>query len=220
MLTIQGFTFNAYQENTWVISDESGECILIDPGCHSATEQRQLEQYVSKHQLTPVLLLNTHGHIDHMLGNAWAVNAFHIPFHTHQLVVNELQVAPSWGAMMGLNVAPSPLPDHFLSDGDTVTFGAQRLEVLFTPGHSAGHISFFHREEGHLFSGDVLFRQSIGRTDLPGGDYLTLMNTIADRLFPLGDKVVVYPGHGPATTIGAERATNPFVREYFDRHRP
>ncbi|MDP5170141.1 MAG: MBL fold metallo-hydrolase [Bacteroidia bacterium] len=211
MLSIKCFTVNPYQENTWLISDSHGACAIIDPGCYSASEQAEILEYVSSQKLTPVLLLNTHGHIDHMLGNAWAVSTFQIPFHTHRLVVNELEVAPAWGTMMGLKAAPSPAPDHLLEEGDIVRVGEEELEVLFTPGHSEGHISFFHRKEGHLFSGDVLFQQSIGRTDLPGGHYPTLMTTIHEKLLPLGDQVIVYPGHGPTTTLAAEKATNPFL---------
>lgn len=219
MLTIKGFTFNPYQENTWIIADQHGTCAIIDPGCHTSSEQRILQEYVASQQLTPVLLLNTHGHIDHMLGNSWVVQTFHIPFHTHQIVVNELEHAVSWGMAMGIKVSPSPAPDHLLTEGDVVRIGEEELEVIFTPGHSPGHISFFHRTDGHLFSGDVLFQQSIGRTDLPGGDGPTLMTSIIQKLLPLGDDVVVYPGHGPATTIGAERAANPFILQYLNQSR-
>lgn len=217
MLTIKGFTVNPYQENTWIIADQHGKCAIIDPGCHTSSEQRLLQEYVSSQQLTPVLLLNTHGHIDHMLGNSWAVQTFHIPFHTHKIVVNELALAPSWGMTMGINVSPSPDPDHFLEEGDTIQIGEETLEVIFTPGHSPGHISFYHRAGGHLFSGDVLFQRSIGRIDLPGGDGPTLMTSITQKLLPLGDDVIVYPGHGPTTSIGAERATNPFILQYLNQ---
>ncbi len=214
MLSIKGFTFNPYQENTWVIADKDGNCAIIDPGCTHHSEQKQLKDYVEQKGLIPRLLLNTHGHIDHMVGNAWVKNSFHVPFHTHRLVVNELQAAPAWGQMMGISVEPSPEPDRLLEEGDTVTLGREELEVLFTPGHSPGHISFFHRQGRHLFSGDVLFQGSIGRTDLPGGDYPTLMTAISGKVLPLGDDVTVYPGHGPTTSIGAEKATNPFVKEW------
>ncbi len=214
-LFIQGFTLNPYQENTWLIADDEGACAIIDPGCSTAQEQRLLLDYLDSQQWTPVLLLNTHGHIDHILGNAWAVKTFDIPFCTHPLVVDELAAAPAWGMVMGLKGEPSPAPTYFVEHGDVVQVGQETLEVLFTPGHAAGHISFYHRAGGHLFSGDVLFQQSIGRTDLPGGDYLTLMQSITEKVLPLGDEVIVYPGHGPTTTIGYERSSNSFLHEYL-----
>lgn len=215
MLNIRVFEFNPYQENTLVISDESGQCALIDPGCHVASEQAVLTDYIETNGLTPILLLNTHGHIDHMLGNAWARDKWNLPFWTHRIVEQELAQAPAWGMAMGLKVAPSPAPDHYLEAGDTVTVGSETLEVLFTPGHSPGHISFFHRAGKQLFSGDVLFQGSIGRTDLPGGDHATLMTNIVDQVLPLGDDVTVFPGHGPTTSIGAERRSNPFIQQFL-----
>lgn len=216
MLIIKGFTVNPYQENTWLIADQHGNCAVIDPGCHTTSEQQMLKTFIDEQGWHPVILLNTHGHVDHMLGNAWVKDTYQIPFHTHRIVVNELERAVAWGHMMGIQVAESPEPDHFLEEGDMVQIGEEQLEVLFTPGHSPGHISFFHRAEGHLFSGDVLFQGSIGRTDLPGGDGPTLMTSITDKLLPLDDEVIVYPGHGGTTTIGAERATNPFILHYLN----
>jgi glyoxylase-like metal-dependent hydrolase (beta-lactamase superfamily II) len=217
MLRIKQFTFNPYQENTYVVADQAGDCVIIDPGCYSSSEQAALQAYLTTERLRPVLLLNTHGHIDHMLGNAWVKETFELPFVTHHGVVEELAVAPTWGAMMGLSPAPSPAPDRLVVEGDVVSFGQETFEVLFTPGHSAGHISFYHRESQALFSGDVLFLGSIGRTDLPGGDYDTLMQTIFDKLLPLGDAVKVYSGHGPMTNLGQERRGNAFLREYQAR---
>lgn len=215
-MIIKGFTVNPYQENTWLIADQHGNCAVIDPGCHTSSEQQMIKNYLDAQGWNPVILLNTHGHVDHMLGNAWVKDTYQIPFHTHRIVVNELERAVPWGHMMGIQVAESPSPDHFLEEGDIVQVGEEQLEVIFTPGHSPGHISFFHRAGGHLFSGDVLFQGSIGRTDLPGGDSHTLMTSITEKLLPLDDEVTVYPGHGSATTIGAERATNPFILHYLN----
>ncbi|MEM9897728.1 MAG: MBL fold metallo-hydrolase [Bacteroidota bacterium] len=217
MLHVRDFTFNPYQENTYLIYDDEGTCAIIDPGCYTSSEQERLVQYIAQHNLKPVLLLNTHGHVDHMLGNQFVKDTYSIPFHTHEGVIAELEAVPAYAAMFGLSVAPSPLPDHLLNEGDTVQIGDEKLEVLFTPGHSAGHISFFHRESDQLFSGDVLFQNSIGRVDLPGGNYETLMQSIIEKLLPLGNDVVVYPGHGPATTIGEEYRLNPFIRQYLQR---
>ena len=214
MLRIKQFTFNPYQENTFVVADAQGQCAIIDPGCHTAAEQEALRSYLDRESLQPVALLNTHGHIDHMLGNAWVKETYEVPFITHQGVIAELEAAPAWGAMMGLTPAPSPAPDRLVDAGDTVAVGTLSFEVLFTPGHSAGHISFYHRPTQELFSGDVLFLGSIGRTDLPGGDYDTLMQTIFDQVLPLGDAVKVYCGHGPMTSVGQERQGNPFLLQY------
>lgn len=213
-LQIHCFTFNAYQENTYLLWDDSGEAVLIDPGCESAGERRQLADFIQNKGLKPVYLLNTHGHIDHMMGNRWAKDTWGMPFATHRGVLAELEAVPLYSAMMGMHADPSPMPDLYLEAGDSISFGAQRLEVLFTPGHSAGHISFWHAAARQLFSGDVLFAGSIGRTDLPGGDYDTLMQSIFTQLLPLGDEVRVWPGHGPETTLGRERLRNPFLLEW------
>ena len=214
MLTIQSFTFNPYQENTYIVSDASGACVIIDPGCYSQRERDQLHAYIGTHKLRVEKLLNTHGHIDHMLGNRMVKARYQVPFVTHAGVVAELEAVPAYAAMMGLSAEPSPAPDQLVDDGDTITFGDSQFEVIFTPGHSAGHISFLHRASDSLFSGDVLFYDSIGRTDLPGGSMPVLMSTIFQKLLPLGDAVKVYCGHGPATTIGRERRHNPFLLHY------
>lgn len=211
MLQIHKFTFNPYQENTHIVSDATGACVIIDPGCYTQTEETMLSNYISQQNLKVEILLNTHGHIDHMLGNYFVKETYQVPFITHQKVIGELEATQSYGAMMGLNPTPSPAPDQLVDHGDTVSFGETTFEVFFTPGHSPGHISFFHRESANLFSGDVLFQGSIGRTDLPGGSYPVLMQSIFDHLLPLGDAVTVHCGHGPATTIGHERTHNMFI---------
>ena len=215
MLDIYSFTFNLYQENTFVVADKSGECVIIDPGCYTQAEQKLLTDTIAEKNLTVRLLLNTHGHIDHMLGNKFVKDNYQVPFLTHEKVVPELEATINYGSMFGLTPAPSPAPDVFLEEGNIVAFGHTELQVLFTPGHSAGHISFFHKESGQLFSGDVLFQGSIGRTDLPGGSYPVLMETIMNKILPLGDEVVVHCGHGPSTSIGAERHSNMFILEYL-----
>lgn len=210
------FVFNLYQENTYILIDESKDCVIIDPGCYSLAEKQKLTTYITEQGLNPVYLLNTHGHIDHMLGNDYVKKTYKIPFLTHQIVDEiELPQVPAYASSMGLNPDPSPKADKLLNAGDTVVFGNTTLEVLFTPGHSPGHISFFHRESQQLFAGDVLFSGSIGRVDLPGGNYETLMESIVQHILPLGDEVVVYPGHGPTTTVGRERMSNPFVLDYL-----
>lgn len=213
-MEIKQFTFNPYQENTYVISDQNGNCAIIDPGCYTQQEQAQLRDYISSSGLKPVYLLNTHGHIDHMLGNDFIKKTFDIPFITHEKVKGELASVPSYASMMGLSVMPSPDPDQLVDDGDVIKVGELELEVYFTPGHSPGHISFYHRESKNLFSGDVLFQGSIGRVDLPGGSMEVLMESIFNKVVPLGDDVVVWPGHGPETSVGVEKKTNYFMLAY------
>lgn len=215
MLQIKSFTFNPYQENTYVLFDETLEGVVIDPGMYTAAEQSRFRQYLESENLSLRYTLLTHGHIDHMLGMDFVVRHWGTPIITHEGVREELEAVPAYAHMLGLSVAPSPPPDRYVQEGDSVTFGNTTLEVLFTPGHSAGHISFFDREGGNLFSGDVLFKRSIGRTDLPGGSMPVLMESIIQKLFPLGDGVRVFNGHGPVTTLGEERKENPFVLSYL-----
>ncbi|MDX1907464.1 MAG: MBL fold metallo-hydrolase [Bacteroidia bacterium] len=214
-LHLQDFTFNPYEENTYLIWDESRACAIIDPGCHTAGERALLQAFIEKENLRVSLLLNTHGHIDHMLGNHWVRETWQVPFVAHAEIVPELEAALSWGPMMGLNVVPSPMPDQTVTGGDRITLGDTELEVVYVPGHALSHIAFYHRASEILLAGDVLFRGSIGRTDLPRGNHRQLMESIVREVLPLGEAVRVYPGHGPMTTIGLERRTNPFVLEYL-----
>lgn len=212
MLKTQIFTFNIYEENTYVLSDDSHECVIIDPGCYTREEQAVLTTFLEEQKLSPKYLLNTHGHIDHMLGNAFIKNRYNIPFIAHQKITNELLATQMYGHMMGLNPDPSPEPDEYVDEGDEIHFGNTTLHVLYTPGHAEGHISFYYKEAHELYSGDVLFQRSIGRTDLPGGSYSVLMKSIKEKLLPLNNDTKVYPGHGPTTTIGEERINNQFLQ--------
>jgi len=210
------FTFNPFEENTYVLVNKDKECVIIDPGCYTVREEIQLSSFIEREGLKVVKLLNTHGHIDHIFGNQYVVSRYKVPFITHHKVVPELKAAEQYGKVfMGLDLVPSPMPDEFVEEGDIIRFGEEELEVLFTPGHSAGHISFYHRASQQLFSGDVLFLGSIGRTDLPGGSYPVLMKTIVEKVLPLGDGVRVYPGHGSTTVLGDERQVNPFIVDYL-----
>jgi hydroxyacylglutathione hydrolase len=211
MLTLKTFAFNPYQENTYVLADAQGQCAVIDPGCYFPHEREALTNHLSEQGLTLEKVLLTHGHIDHMLGNATLLRKYPVPLVAHRKCMADLQAAPQLGSMMGLNVDPSPEPDTWVEAGDTVSVGQLQLEVLYTPGHAEGHVSFFHRPSQQLFAGDVLFQGSIGRTDLPGGSMDVLMASVFEQVLPLGDEVKVYPGHGPATTVGAERKGNPFI---------
>lgn len=214
MISIQTFVFNPFQENTYIVSDASGACVIIDPGCYTDSEQQALGEYIERKKLKVVMLLNTHGHIDHMLGNYFVKETWKVPFVTHRLVVPELENTLAYGASMGLRAHTSPAPDRFVDEGDIIQLGETELEVFFTPGHSAGHISFLHRSSGNIFSGDVLFQGSIGRTDLPGGSFPQLMKTIYDKFLTLDDNVIVNCGHGFSTTIGEERKNNMYILNY------
>jgi glyoxylase-like metal-dependent hydrolase (beta-lactamase superfamily II) len=212
MTKVHTFVFNPFQENTLVVADDSGDCAIFDPGCYSAAEEKMLTGFIEKSNLRPVRLINTHCHLDHIFGNRFVAERYELPLEAHEADLPVLKMMPQIGLMYGLPAQqPSPEPELFLQDGDEVRFGNTILKVIFTPGHSPGGISFFCEQERFLIAGDVLFRGSIGRTDLPGGDYQTLIRSIKDKLLPLGDDVVVYSGHGPETTIGEERANNPFL---------
>ena len=211
MIAVQSFTFGPFEENTYVLYDETKQCIIVDPGCYDANEKRKLADFIESAKLKPVKLLNTHAHIDHILGNNFVAGKYNLQLEMNTHDVKLLLAAPTYGQMWGINCEPSPEPSVLLDEGDEVTFGNSVLEVLFTPGHSEGSISFFSRVDNFVLSGDVLFYGSIGRTDLPGGNFDVLIKSIKEKLFPLGDGCKVYSGHGPSTTIGFERENNPFL---------
>lgn len=213
MITVHYFIFNAFQENTYILYDETKECVIIDPGCYSNEEEQTLVNFITKNDLTPVKLLNTHCHIDHVLGNSFVASKYNIGLEIHENDLPTLHATPEYGHTFGFNIDKSPEPTTFLRDGDTVKFGNSELEVLFVPGHSAGHLVFVGRDEKFVINGDVLFQGSIGRTDLPGGDYNTLIQSIKAKLLTLDDDFTVYSGHGSSTTIGYERASNPFLNQ-------
>lgn len=215
MIFVKPFVFNSFEENTYVLSDETGQCIIIDPGCHLADEEEELTEYISKNNLLPVRLLNTHCHIDHILGNAFVSKKYHLTPEYHIEEIRVMESSTYVSQLYQINLNPSPPAQNFLQQGDTVSFGNSELQVLFTPGHSPGSVTFYNLKEKFMISGDVLFERSIGRTDLPGGSYEVLMDTIVNKLLPLGDDIRVYSGHGPVTTIGAEKKLNPFLREHL-----
>lgn len=210
-LQLKTFTFNPFSENTYVLFDETRECVIIDPGCSDKQEEQELKAFIEAEGLKVVRLLNTHCHIDHVLGNHLVASTFGVPLEIHEIELTVLRAVPSYSAAYGFPKYQEVLPEKFLKEGEPVHFGRTTLEVLFTPGHAPGHVVFYHPESSILVGGDVLFQRSIGRTDLPGGDYQTLISSIKTKLFTLPDQVKVYPGHGPATTIGEEKTSNPFL---------
>jgi len=210
-MELQLFTFNAFQENTYVLYDETKECVIFDPGCNNQNEQNILVSFIDKQDLKPVRLINTHCHIDHVLGNQFISEKYQLPLEAHAGEVPVLEANVKVASMYGIPYNQSPPIAKYIEAGDTVEFGNSSLQTLFTPGHSPASISFFHETSKTLIAGDVLFNGSIGRTDLPGGNFDTLIKSIKEQFYPLGDDVTVYPGHGPSTTIGKEKLSNPFL---------
>ena len=211
-MTVSGFTFNAFSENTYLLHDATKQCVIIDPGCYEKAEQQALKAFVEAQGLQVVLLLNTHCHIDHVLGNQFIIDTYQVPFLIHETDLSVLRAVPTYAPSYGFPLYNPAEPTGFLTPGQPVTFGDTTLEVRFAPGHAPGHVVFYHEPTQTVIGGDVLFQGSIGRTDLPGGNYDTLIESIKNQLLTLPDSVTVYPGHGPATTIGAERRSNPFLR--------
>ncbi|HPF89931.1 MAG TPA: MBL fold metallo-hydrolase [Flavobacteriales bacterium] len=211
MLNVAKFTFNPFQENTYVLHD-GHEAIVVDPGCWNRQEQRELEEYLEQNALTPVRLVLTHAHIDHVLGCAWIHDRYGLLPELHHADLPVFAAGERTAQMYGLPYDPAPEPKDFIAEASTIRLGKEELKVLFVPGHAPGHIALYHAAGPFVLSGDVLFQNSIGRTDLPGGDTETLLRSIREQLFPLGDEVVVYSGHGSETTIGREKRHNPFLR--------
>ncbi len=210
MLQVKVFEFNPFSENSIVLYDESKDCVIIDPGCYEPAEKQALADFINQHQLIVKYLLNTHCHIDHVLGNAFIKEQYKVPFLIHKKDHETLRAVKVYAPVYGFPAYDGIEPDSFLEEGDKVKFGNQQLEVLFVPGHAPGHIAFYHKDSKTLIGGDVLFNASIGRTDLPGGNFDVLIESIHTKFFVLDDEVTVYPGHGPSTTIGTEKRTNPF----------
>lgn len=211
MIKIQSFTFNpSFYENTYILYDDTKECIVVDPGCFFKEEQKEIAEFIEKNSLKVVKLINTHCHIDHVLGNAFVKKTYQVPLLLHKIDLEVYFAVKTYAELYGFGGYEEAPVDGFLEEGQLVTFGKSSLKVLFVPGHSPGHIALFSEEQNFCIAGDVLFDGSIGRTDLPGGNFDTLISSIHNKLFQLSDDVVIYPGHGPSTTIGKEKTTNPF----------
>ena len=210
MIKVKKFTFNSFMENTYVLSDDTGDCIIIDPGCYEASERDILKKYIEDNNLKVKQLINTHCHIDHVFGNAFVKREYQVDLVIHpkdEATLASVQVyAPNYGFP---DYEPSTA-NIMIEEGDQVKFGDTVLETLFVPGHAPGHVVFYHAGQSFCIGGDVLFRESIGRTDLPGGDHDTLIRNIHEKMFKLPDDTTVYSGHGPETTIGHEKRFNPF----------
>ena len=212
MALVAKFALNPFQENTYLLYDDTKECIIIDPGCFTISEKKIITDFIEENQLKPVRLINTHCHLDHVFGNKFIAETYNLVLEIHEGELPVLESMPAVCAKYGIPFSEySPMPGRFIEEGEIIKFGNTSLKTLFTPGHSPASISFYCEADQFIIAGDVLFHGSIGRTDLPGGNFDALITSIRTQLFPLGDEVKVYSGHGPETTIGFERSNNPFL---------
>ncbi|MCD4698775.1 MAG: MBL fold metallo-hydrolase [Bacteroidales bacterium] len=212
MINIEKFVFNPFQENTFILFDETKECILIDPGCYDEQEKMFLKDFISSKGLKPVKQIYTHCHVDHILGNNFIVETFNLKPEIHKAGLQFLVNGHQHGEMYGFKMEKNAEPENFIEDGDIIKFGNSELKAIYTPGHADGSLCFINHEQKFVITGDVLFKDSIGRTDFPTGDFDLLMESIHNELFTLPDDFTVYCGHGPETSIGYEKVNNPYIR--------
>jgi hydroxyacylglutathione hydrolase len=212
MFHIKCFVFSPLQENTYILSNETNGCLLIDPGCYFDGEKERLRSFIDKSGLTPEKLLNTHCHLDHVFGNKFIHETYQLTLHLHEREKKVLAFAPASGLLWNMPFDNYQGEFILIKEGDTIQLGDDELKVIEAPGHSPGHVCFYCEKQGFIIGGDVLFQQSIGRTDLPGGNYETLINSIRTKLFVLPDETKVYSGHGEVTTIGEEKIHNPYLK--------
>ncbi|MEZ4804868.1 MAG: MBL fold metallo-hydrolase [Bacteroidia bacterium] len=212
MLKVKSFTFNPFGENTYIVYSENGECIIFDPGMYLSSEQEELSRFIDANQLKPIHLINTHCHIDHIFGNTYCADKYNLKLKAHQLEKSILAMGEQSAMLYGLKYHKSVEIKTSINEKETIEIGQDQLELRFTPGHSPGSLSFYNQDFNFVIVGDALFKHSIGRTDLPGGDHQTLINSIKSELLSLPDQTIVYSGHGDPTTIGEERKSNPFLQ--------
>ncbi len=212
MLQVKRLILNPFQENTYIIYDQPGEAIIIDPGCYDKSDFDEVKWFIDSNDLKVKRLILTHGHIDHILGIDKLKELYNVTCIAHADDIPLIETSPKHGLMFGLSLDKAPAIDAFINDGDKISLGKSTIEVIHTPGHSLGGVCFLLPEEKMLFTGDTLFNGSIGRTDLPGGNYEILIKSIKNRIIPLGDDFTIYPGHGDSSTIGFERKNNPFLQ--------
>lgn len=211
MIEVKTFTFNPFSENTYVAWEkESKEAVVIDPGCFSAAEESELKNFISKSQLSIKYLFNTHCHLDHIFGNNFVLKEYNPQYFIPEFDKPLLENAPTQARLFGMEMSKVKSTENFLSEEISFWIGKDEIRFLFTPGHSPGEFSIYFPESGLCFTGDVLFENSIGRTDLFGGNYQTLMKSIQNKLFTLRDETKIFPGHGGNSTIGREKRDNPF----------
>jgi len=213
MLQVKRLILNPFQENTYIIYDQSGDAIIVDPGCYDKSDFDEVKWFIDSNDLKVKSLILTHGHIDHILGIDKLKELYSVTCIAHADDIPLIETSPKHGLMFGLSLDKAPTIDAFIKDGDKISLGKSTIEVIHTPGHSMGGVCFLLPEEKMLFTGDTLFNGSIGRTDLLGGSYETLIQSITNRIIPLGDDIKIYPGHGDSSTIGFERKNNPFLQK-------
>lgn len=211
MLSIKVFEFNGFVVNTYVLSSINNECVVIDPGFYNNKEKKVFDTYITENNLKIVKVLNTHCHIDHILGITHIEETYGVGAYVHPAAAEFLRASVGYASVFGFEVEKPIKPAGFFNEGDIITFGDEQLEILYTPGHADGSVCFVNHAHKIVFTGDVLFRESIGRTDFPTGDYDLLIQKIREKLFTLDDDYVIYPGHGPKSTIGYEKANNPYL---------
>lgn len=212
MLKLESLIFNPFSENTFIVYDETNECVIVDPGCTNAAEEDRLFGFIDSHQLKPLMVINTHGHVDHVVGNNAVKRRYGIKVAAHLDMHHDFTQAKRQAVWLGMQPEGDiDLPDIDLKDDQEIKVGNGILEVICTPGHAKGSISLYAPAEGWVITGDALFCRSIGRTDLPGGNFEELRESIRTRLFSLPNETEVFPGHGESTTIGEEKDFNPFV---------
>jgi hydroxyacylglutathione hydrolase len=212
MLHVKCFTFNAFSENTYIVYNDAKQCIIIDPGMYGKAECLQLFSFIEKNELTPLQVVNTHCHLDHVFGVNDCIIQYKIPFTFHRLEQQVYDWAAAAGQKYGVPISATPPANYFISESDTIQIGKDILEIRLAPGHSPGHVVFYNKEANFVIAGDVIFQLSIGRTDLPGGDLNTLIQSIHTQIFTLTPTTVIYSGHGPSTTVGFEQMNNEWVR--------
>ncbi|MDB5201570.1 MAG: fold metallo-hydrolase [Ferruginibacter sp.] len=211
MLQVKSFVFSPIQENTYILYNEFKQCVIIDPGCYFDEEKETLAAFIEETGLTPQMLLNTHCHLDHVFGNKFVAEKYDLELQIHEGEKPVLDFATASGLMYNMPFDNYAGELQFLAEGQKLAIGEDELEVLLVPGHSPASLAFYSRKDQFVISGDALFYHSIGRTDLPGGDYKTLLKSIREQLFTLDDATKVFSGHGQATTIGVEKKENPFL---------
>lgn len=211
MIKIKVFVFNPFQENTYVLYDDSNEGILIDPGCYEKFERDALSEWIENNSIQIKAVYNTHCHIDHVLGNSYCKDKFNVPLIIPEGEKQVYYAVKSYSSSYGMGGYNEAEVDEFIDEDHIIKFGSSELKSMFVPGHAPGHLIFYNEEQNVCIAGDVLFQRSIGRTDLPGGDHETLISNIRNKMFKFSDEMIVYPGHGPSTSIGEEKKFNPFV---------
>lgn len=211
MIKIDRFVFNGFQANTYILSNGPGDCIVVDCACQSPKEWETLQDFFTRNNLRPTESLHTHFHVDHMIGYPYLREHYGLEYKVHPASRLFIDLAPEFASVFGIRLGEVFQPGSFLADGDIIRLGDATIKVLYTPGHADGSVCFYAEADGFIISGDVLFRDSIGRTDLPTGNYDRLKDSITRILFTLPGETVVYPGHGPATTIEHEKNHNPFL---------